>query len=208
VSYLKSSPKRILPADEQFFNFGWRIPFVASAILVWVGLYVRLKLTETPDFLKVMEKQERVKVPIADVFVRHTRVLVLGTGAAITTYLLFYLMTVFTLSWGTSVLHYETGSLFITGVFLSAGMFCMGLSYGPPGTALAEIFPAAVRYTGASVAFTLAGILGASLTPYLATTLAKSYGLSAVGYYLCVAAVISFAALAAVRPAMRAKYLL
>jgi len=239
--------------DRQFLDFGWRIPFIASAILVWVGLYVRLKLTETPDFEKVMERQQRVKVPIADVFVRHTRAIVLGTAAAITTFLLFYLMTVFTLSWGTSVLHYEKdsfliaqiismlffsigiplsavladkygrgsilmlatvcifvfglffaplfrpGSLVATGVFLSVGMFLMGMTYGPLGTALAEIFPTAVRYTGASLAFTLAGILGASLTPYLATTLAKNYGLPAVGYYLCIAAVITFAALAAAR---------
>jgi MFS family permease len=178
-------------------------------------------------------------------------VIILGTGAAITTFLLFYLMTVFTLSWGTSVFHYPktnfliiqmismlsfgigiplsavladkysrggilmiatagififglffspffgTGSLGVTGIFLAVGMFLMGLTYGPLGTALAEIFPASVRYTGSSLAFTLAGIIGASLTPYLATTLAKNYGLPAVGYYLAIAAVVTFAALAA-----------
>jgi metabolite-proton symporter len=243
--------------DQQFFNYGWRIPFVASAVLVWVGLYVRLRITETPDFLKVIEKNERVKMPVADVFVKHTRAIVLGTAAAITTFLLFYLMTVFTLSWGTSALHYTktsflvaqmismlffgigiplsakladrygrgtilmlaTAAIFVFGLFFSSlfvggnlmmvnlmlaiGMFLMGLTYGPLGTALAEIFPPAVRYTGSSLAFTLAGILGASLTPYLATTLAKSYGLSAVGYYLAIAAVITFAALAAARSLMR-----
>jgi metabolite-proton symporter len=235
--------------DQQFLDYGWRIPFIASAILVWVGLYVRLKLTETPDFLKVMEKNERVRVPVIDVFWKHTKAIVLGTAAAITTFLLFYLMTVFTLSWGTSVLQYprsgflmiqmismlffglgiplsavladrysrggmlmvatagifvfglffstffSTGSLGITGLFLAVGMFLMGLTYGPLGTALAGIFPAAVRYTGSSLAFTLAGILGASLTPYLATTLAKKYGLPAVGYYLAIAAVITFVSL-------------
>ena len=245
--------------DQQFLQYGWRIPFIASAVLVWVGLYVRLKITETPDFLKVIEKNERVKVPVADVFVRHTRVVVLGTAAAITTFLLFYLMTVFTLSWGVSALHYpKTGflvgqmismlffglgiplsavladrygrrwilmlatagifvfglffsTLFVGGnlvminIFLSIGMFLMGLTYGPLGTALAEIFPPAVRYTGSSLAFTLAGILGASLTPYLATTLANNYGLPAVGYYLSIAAAITFAALAAARSSMREK---
>jgi metabolite-proton symporter len=243
--------------DKQFFDFGWRIPFIASAILVWVGLYVRLKITETPDFMKVMEKNERVKVPVAEVFVKHTRAIVLGTAAAITTFLLFYLMTVFTLSWGTSTLHYtkgdfliwqmismlffgagiplsavladkygrgnililatagilifglvfspffSTGSPVVTCLFLCVGMFLMGMTYGPLGTALAEIFPAAVRYTGASLAFTLAGILGASLTPYLAMTLAKSHGLKAVGYYLAIAAIITFAALVAARKSMR-----
>ena len=246
-------------SDQQFLEFGWRIPFIASAILVWVGLYVRLRITETPDFLKVIEKNQRVKVPVADVFVKNTKAIVLGTAAAITTFLLFYLMTVFTLSWGTSTFHFPktsfliiqmismlffglgiplsaiwadkygrnrilllatagiflfglvfspffgTGNLIITGVFLAVGMFLMGLTYGPLGTALAEIFPAAVRYTGASLAFTLAGILGASLTPYLAMTLAKNYGLQAVGYYLDIAAVITFAALWAARSSMKEK---
>jgi metabolite-proton symporter len=244
-------------SDQQFFNFGWRIPFIASAVLVWVGLYVRLKLTETPDFLKIMKNNERVRLPVIDVFTRHTKAIVLGTIAAITTFLLFYLMTAFTLSWGTSALGYpktsfliaqmismlffalgiplsarladkynrgsilmvatagififglvfaplfSTGSLEITGLFLALGMFLMGLTYGPLGTALAGIFPASVRYTGSSLAFTLAGILGASLTPYLAITLAKRYGLPYVGYYLSIAAVITFAALAAARSSMK-----
>ena len=73
----------------------------------------------------------------------------------------------------------------------------MGLTYGPLGTALAELFPTAVRYTGASVAFNLAGILGGSLAPYIATSLAASYGIAAVGYYLSAASVLTFAALAA-----------
>ena len=245
--------------DQQFFRYGWRIPFIASAVLVWVGLYVRLRITETPDFLKVIEKNERVKVPVADVFVRHTRAIVLGTAASITTFLLFYLMTVFTLSWGVSALHYSktsflvaqiismlffglgiplsavladrygrggilmlaTAAIFVFGlffstlfvggnliminIFLAIGMFLMGLTYGPLGTALAEIFPPAVRYTGSSLAFTLAGILGASLTPYLATTLANNYGLPAVGYYLSIAAAVTFAALVAARSLMREK---
>ena len=244
-------------SDRQFLAYGWRIPFIASAILVWVGLYVRLKLTETPDFLQVMEKNERVRIPLFELFARHGRPIILGTTAAITTFLLFYLMTVFTLSWGTSMLHYEKtsfliaqiismlffalgiplsafladrynrgamllvatagifvfglffpmlfqpGSLAMTVTFLSIGMFLMGLTYGPLGTALAVIFPAAVRYTGSSLSFTLAGILGASLTPYLATTLARSYGLSAVGYYLSIAAVLTFTALLIARPLMR-----
>ena len=82
-------------------------------------------------------------------------------------------------------------------------MFLMGLTYGPVGTALAGIFPASVRYTGASLAFTLAGILGASLTPYLATTLATKYGLTFVGYYLSVASAITLLALLGSRAMMR-----
>ena len=70
----------------------------------------------------------------------------------------------------------------------------MGFTYGPLGTALGDIFPAAVRYSGSSLAFTFAGILGASVAPYIATSLATSYGLEYVGYYLCGAALISLVA--------------
>jgi len=91
----------------------------------------------------------------------------------------------------------------VVAVFLAIGMFLMGLVYGPLGTALAEIFPIPVRYTGASLSFTLAGILGASLTPYLATRLAKSWGLEYVGYYLSIAAALSLIALFIVRSSMR-----
>lgn len=243
--------------DEQFFTYGWRIPFIASALLVWVGLYVRLKLVETPAFVEVMEKNERVSLPIKDVLSKHAVVLLLGTLISVTVFLLFYLMTVFTLSWGTTKLDYSHSSfliaqmismvffalaIIISGVyadrygrnnilmissvlvvifglffsqlfiprhemilisFLSLGMFLMGLSYGPLGTALAEIFPPAVRYTGASLAFTLAGILGASLTPYLATRLANDYGLAYVGYYLSGAAALTTVALIIARKKMR-----
>ncbi|OKS89227.1 MFS transporter [Mucilaginibacter polytrichastri] len=244
-------------SESDFINYGWRIPFIASALLVWVGLYVRTKISETPDFMKIVDNNERSKVPFADVFVKHTKAIVLGTLVTITTFLLFYLMTVFTLSWGTSALHYPksnfliiqmismlffgmgiplsavladkygrnnmlivaticimifglifaplftTGSLVVTAVFLSLGMFLMGLTYGPIGTALAGIFPASVRYTGASLAFTLAGILGASLTPYLATTLAHNYGLAYVGYYLTVAAAVTLLALLGAKKMMK-----
>src|SRR6202046_985259 len=113
-------------SDQQFLKFGWRIPFVASAILVWVGLYVRLKITETPDFLRVVKNNARVKVPVIDVCVKNTRAIVLGTMAAITTFLLFYLMTVFTLSWGTSALHYpRTG--FLVAQMISVLFFGLGI---------------------------------------------------------------------------------
>jgi metabolite-proton symporter len=244
-------------SDRQFFQFGWRIPFIASAILVWVGLYVRLRITETPEFEKVLKKNERVRLPMMDVITKHTRFLVLGTLASTTTFLLFYLMAVFTLSWGTTVLHYPrtsfltaqmismlffaigipvsalwadkagrgnilifatlgiflfglffkpffgSGNFTLTVIFLGVGMLLMGFTYGPLGTALAEIFPATVRYTGSSLSFTMAGILGGSLTPYFATQLAKSYGLSYVGYYLCAAALLTLIALIMARNHMK-----
>jgi MFS family permease len=239
--------------DQEFFEFGWRIPFIASAVLVFVGLYVRLKIEETPEFLATMKNNQRVQMPIMEVFKAHTRTLIFATLLSITTFALFYLMTVFTLSWGTSVLHYPRSSFLIaqmiavvffaigvplsalladrygctrvlmgamlavitfglffaplftvanwtmTVVFLALGLLLMGFTYGPLGTALGLLFPTEVRYTGSSLAFTLAGILGASLAPYIATWLATHYGLEFVGYYLALAATLSFLALVAVR---------
>lgn len=235
-------------SNEDFLSWGWRIPFIASAILVFVGLYVRLNIEETPDFQKVIASKGHVKVPMFTVFRKHTKMLVLGSLASTTTFVVFYLMTVFTLSWGTSHLGYqresfllaqliailflaigipisskladkigtfqtliiatilillfgltfkpffEAGNLPLTTIFLSIGLLLMGFTYGPLGTALSEIFPTAVRYSGASLSFTFAGILGASLAPYIATSLATSYGLEYVGYYLSGAAVISLIA--------------
>jgi MFS family permease len=239
--------------DQEFFEYGWRIPFIASAVLVFVGLYVRLKIEETPAFLEAIENNQRVQMPMMEVFKAHTSTLLFATLLSITTFALFYLMTVFTLSWGTSVLHYPRSSFLIaqmiavvffaigipvsalladrfgctrvlmgsmlavitfglffaplftvadwtmTVMFLALGLLLMGFTYGPLGTALGLLFPTEVRYTGSSLAFTLAGILGASLAPYIATWLATNYGLEYVGYYLALAATISFLALVAVR---------
>jgi MFS family permease len=230
---------------QQFLSLGWRLPFIFSILLVAIGLYVRLKIVETPDFMKVMENNQRAKFPLGDVFMKYSKPLILGTLVSILVFVFFYLNTVFTLSWGTAVLSYPRAGfleaqllsmiffaigiilssvfagrykplnilllssvvifffglfiskMFISGnwpllvTFLSGGMLLIGINYGPLGTALASLFPAPVRYTGASLAFTLAGILGGSLTPYFATSIAQNYGLMYVGYYLCSAAVLS-----------------
>ena len=234
--------------DAQFLNFGWRLPFLASSVLVLVGLYVRLKITETPAFEEAIKKKERVAVPLLAVFRDHARSLVLGTMIAVATFVLFYLLTVFCLSWGTSKLGYTReqfliiqmigvlffaatipcsavmadrhgrrpvmmiitagiigfgvvlGPMFLSGVagvvaVTILGFSLMGLTYGPLGTLLAELFPTPVRYTGSSLTFNLAGIFGASLAPYIATYLATHLGLAAVGYYLAGAALLTFTAL-------------
>lgn len=238
-----------LLTDQQFASFGWRIPFIASATLVFVGLYVRLRISETPEFKRALENKERVRVPLAAVFARHFRLLVLGTFAALATFVLFYLMTVFALSWGISALKFTreeflpiqmvgvvffgltiplsawladrigrrtvllwttaligalglsfeplfgSGQLGAVVLFMVLGLGLMGFTYGPLGTALSEPFPVGVRYTGVSLAFNLAGIFGASLAPYIATTLATKFGIGAVGLYLTGASALTFLAL-------------
>ena len=233
--------------DAAFYAWGWRVPFLASSALVLMGLWMRLRLNETPAFARAMAQHERVKVPMFEVFSRHPRALISGTFAALATFVIFYLMTVFALSWATSRLGYSRESflivqmvgvlffalfipvsawladrrggrftmllatllIFAFGIayapllahngmlFMVVGMCVVGITYGPLGTVLAQIFPTAVRYTGASLAFNLAGIFGASLAPYLATWLAKTYGLAYVGYYLSAAAVLTLLALLA-----------
>jgi metabolite-proton symporter len=235
-------------SDEQFLRFGWRIPFLASSVLVMVGLYVRLKIAETPAFLRAIERSERVAVPIAAVFRDHAFGLFLGTLSTLATFVIFYLMTVFCLSWGTTRLGYSreqflmillggmvcfaltiplsalmaerfgrrstllvvTAAIAAYGVAfaplfsagpagvlaaMALGLFLTGLTYGPLGTFLSELFPTPVRYTGSSLSFNFAGILGASPAPYIAAWLAPHYGLASVGYYLSASAILTFAAL-------------
>jgi MFS family permease len=66
--------------DEQFRSWGWRIPFLLSAVLVMVGLYVRLKLHETPVFANAMARQERVKIPLVELFSQYWVPILLGAA--------------------------------------------------------------------------------------------------------------------------------
>jgi len=89
-------------SPEAFQEWGWRVPFLASAVLLFVGLWVRLSLLETPAFTRVVERNEVVKLPLARVFRRNGVQLLQGTFIMLATYVLFYLMTAFTLTYGTS----------------------------------------------------------------------------------------------------------
>ena len=236
-----------LLSEQQFFDYGWRIPFIASALLVILGLYVRLQLTETPAFREAMAQEKRVHFPAGSVFRHHWKALILGTVIGLSAFVTFYLMTVFALTYGTSktglgysretflfaqlfgvlffgitipisalladkfgrrlTLMWVSAAIFLfgfalaplfgagnlTGVvaFLAIGFALMGLTYGPLGTILSELFPTAVRYTGSSLAFNLSGIFGAALAPYIATWLASHYGLAFVGYYLSAVALLT-----------------
>jgi MFS family permease len=81
---------------------------------------------------------------------------------------------------------------------MAIGLSLMGLTYGPLGTVLSELFPTSVRYTGSSLTFNMAGIFGASLAPYVATWLARNYGLHYVGYYLTASALVTIVGLLAI----------
>ncbi|MCK9793017.1 MHS family MFS transporter [Isoptericola sp. 4D.3] len=245
--------------EAQFTSWGWRVPFLASAVLVIVGLWVRLKLIETPAFTKVVEEEAVAKVPVAEVFRTSWRKVVSGTFIMLATYGLFYLMTTFTLNYGIATteptdgspagLGYEkidflwmlivgcvffglftlasgplaerygrrpmllvvTGGIAVFGLLfvplfaagtvgvmslLILGFTLMGLTFGPMAALLPELFPANVRYTGASVSYNLASILGAAVAPFIAVWLWEAVDSPVlVGVYLAVMAVITFVAL-------------
>lgn len=238
---------------QQFMDWGWRLPFLASVVLVGIGLWVRLKLTETPDFKAALAEGPPPSVPLGEVFGKYSGVLFAGTIGVIACFAVYYLTTAFALAYGTTNLGYDrtdflgvqlvailfmaggilasgalsdrydprrvliggciagivagfllaplmqSGSLFQIGLFLAIGLAVMGFVYGPLGAWLPGLFPARVRYTGASVAFNVGGILGGGLTPIIAQLLADGGGLMFVGLYLSFACGLSLIALVAIR---------
>jgi metabolite-proton symporter len=244
-----------LLTDAQFMSWGWRVPFVLSAVLVIIGLYVRVSLHESPVFAKVQKEKKQVRIPIGTLLTKHLGATVLGTFIMLATYTLFYIMTVYSMSYGTAPvpagLGFSRNSLLwmlmvavigfgvmvpIAGVladrfgrrktmivitlgilvfgllfptlmasgsqtmmmlFLLLGLSIMGLTFGPMGALLPELFPTEVRYTGASFSYNLSSILGASVAPYIAAWLNAHYGLFAVGLYLASMALLTLIALIA-----------
>jgi MFS family permease len=253
-----------------FATWGWRIPFLASALLVIVGLYVRFRLVEAPAFTRVIEKGAVARVPLALVFKTSWRQLVLGTFIMLATYVLFYLMTTFTLAFGTSAKTVDVAAaaakaagkpfdpsafvpglgytrnefliMLIFGIFtlvsgplaerfgrrrmlsvvtigiivfgllfvplsgggivgvmawLILGFSLMGLTFGPMGAQLPELFATNVRYTGSGMSYNLSSIIGAAVAPYIALALWALAGGSTilVGLYLSLAAAITLVAL-------------
>jgi metabolite-proton symporter len=239
----------LLLTAEDFRDWGWRIPFLLSSVLVGVGLWVRLKLTETPAFQAAIARKAPPRVPLIALFKHHWRETLAGVFAVVACFAIFYVATAFALGYGTTSLGYTretflavqlgailflaggillsgwlsdrydarlvlmggcigtipaglllsafvaSGSVFLLFFFLSLILLLMGFVYGPLGDWLTGLFPAQVRYTGASVAFNLGGILGGALAPIIAQWLSDNGGLFFVGAYLSVAAAISLTAL-------------
>ena len=91
-------------SEEQFNAWGWRIPFLLSIVLVVIGLYVRVTIAETPIFKRAMETQTRARVPFLDMVRTYPIVLALTSGGILLAYVLFYIITTFSLSYGTTLL--------------------------------------------------------------------------------------------------------
>ncbi|WP_239647650.1 MFS transporter [Bifidobacterium psychraerophilum] len=263
INFLLPHPTSSLMQSEAFLSWGWRIPFIFSSVMVAIGLWVRFKLVESDAFKKAQQRGAIVKVPFVDTMKHHFRAVVLGTFAMLATYVLFYLMTTFSLTYGTKPTTASPAGLGITytdfvimqiiGVvffgiftmfsgpladsmgrrkllliitviiivfalafplfldnkggtsfngamvesFLIIGFSLMGVTFGPMGALLPEMFPTNVRYTGSAIAYNVSSILGAALAPIIATALWTLAGGSTwlVGVYLAVAAVLTLISL-------------
>jgi len=236
-------------SDAQFVSWGWRVPFLLSAILVVLGLWVRLKLHETPAFREAMERDPPASVPIAELFRAHLRATCAGTFGVVACFALYYIATAFVLGYGTTTLGFSRsaflsvqliailfmalgivlsgwwsdrttpghvlawgcamvivsgalmlpmmggGDLTMIGLWLGIALLAMGFVYGPLGAWLPGLFPARVRYTGASMAFNVGGVIGGALTPIFAQALTDTGGIGYVGIYLAVAGVLSLGGL-------------
>jgi len=274
--------------SEAFLTWGWRIPFLFSAVMVIIGLWVRLKLVESDTFVRAEKTGAIRKFPLGETIRGHWWQLILGTFIMLATYVLFYLMTSFTLSYGTKgadveaataaaqtaaetagkafdpaafaaayvpglgfgytdfvimqiigvvffgiftllsgpvadtigrrkLLLWVTGAIAVFGLlfnvfllpqldpkftgalvqaFLIIGFMLMGVTFGPMGAVLPELFPTNVRYTGSAISYNVSSILGAALAPIIAVALwAAADGQPwLVGVYLAGSAVLSFIA--------------
>lgn len=242
----------LLLTPAQFADWGWRVPFAVSALLVGLGLWIRLKLSETPEFCAALCTEAPAAVPMVELLQFHWRAALVGTIGAIACFATYYLATAFTLGYATKTLGYSmqamllvqlsaivfmavgiqaaawlsdrhfderrvlaggcigviavgfamgpmmsSGSLALVFAWLALALLLMGFVYGPLGAWLPGLFPPRVRYTGASMAFNVAGVLGGGLTPLVAQVLARDHGLAAVGLYGSAAAVLSLVALLA-----------
>jgi MFS transporter, MHS family, shikimate and dehydroshikimate transport protein len=246
--------------EEDFLGWGWRVPFLLSIALVVVGLFIRLRIMESPEFAKVKEARRVVKVPAVELLRSDTRNVLLAAGLYCAHGVLYYAMTVFTNTY-TSSTYGVTGNTYLVGVMAAAAgqlftipllgalsdkvgrrpvmMFgtlfiivfavplnflitsevpvliwlavvvsiCVGHNavYSPTAALYTEMFPAHVRYSGASLGYQLGSAI-AGFVPFVAGALVGAAG----GAYWPIAALIAlgglvgFVCILLVRPAVAA----
>lgn len=213
-----------LPEDS-FFAWGWRVAFLLSAVLVLFGLWIRLKLEDTPVFKAVEKTGQRAEKPISELWTEERRPLISAVLSRIGPDVTYALFTVFTLTYGTMILGLDRATVLGAVMFGSAfqvvciplagfvsdlinrrllygiatlgtvawtfvffanldaggaawmyigipvGLFFHSLMYGPQAAFVVEQFSPRLRYTGASLAYTIAGVLGGALAPMMFTLL-------------------------------------
>ncbi|MFG2657236.1 MFS transporter [Streptomyces sp. NPDC048425] len=123
--------------DAAFESWGWRVPFLFSAVLVAVGLFIRLRLAETPEMAAALERKQTSKLPIKDVLTRSPMLVLLGVLAGTAGVAITYVKTTFALSWATSDLGFDRTS-FLTVISLA---LVVQVVVQPFGAVLASKWP-------------------------------------------------------------------
>jgi MHS family shikimate/dehydroshikimate transporter-like MFS transporter len=236
--------------EDQFLSWGWRVPFLLSIVLIGVGLFIRLRVLESPAFRRVRELGVAVRVPLVEVLKRYPLAALLSVGVVLVNIGGFYLVVTFTLAYATEELGVGrnvtliglllAGVAEIAGILLLARMadrigrrpvalgsaavvtlfafpffwlvdtasapliwlamsfwtFSAGALYGVTGSFISELFDARVRYSGISLGYQMAGVLGGAVAPLLATYLVQQSGGDSwpVAAYLFVMSLVSLLA--------------
>jgi metabolite-proton symporter len=216
-------------APDEFRAWGWRIPFIASVVLVVVGMIVRLRIAESPVFAELLQQGSARRMPVLDVLRTDAKTVLLAAGSYVGISGLGYILLVYfvtystrqlglslpttlllvvtasivsapaivmfanwsdrigrrrIMQWGLGALVLwsliffplaDTRSVPLIALSLSGMLFLQGAYLGPQPAVFSELFPAAIRYSGASLSLTLGTIFGGAIAPYVATTL---YGMT------------------------------
>ncbi|MFI7151545.1 MFS transporter [Nonomuraea sp. NPDC050022] len=238
-------------SDAAFLSWGWRVPFLLSGVLVLVGLWVRLKVTESPLFTELAQQGAKAKMPLLEVLRTHPRALLSAFTARIGVDVAFYTFTAYILVYITGPLKLERsvglnavliasalqlaliplfGALsdrigrrpvYLAGVIGAAvwvfvffplldtksfplialaaivALITHAAMYGPQAAFIAELFSTRLRYSGASMGYQVAGIVGGALAPIIALKLFAAYGTTtAVSLYVVAALAVTAVGLA------------
>jgi MFS family permease len=238
-------------SDAAFLSWGWRVPFLLSGVLVFVGLWVRLRITESPLFAQVEQKGAKARMPLVEVLRTHPRALLSAFTARIGVDVAFYTFTAYILVYLTGPLGLDRdlglnavliasalqlgliplfGSMsdrfgrrrvYLAGVIGAAvwvfaffplletrsfplivlatavALLCHAAMYGPQAAFIAELFSTRLRYSGASMGYQVAGIVGGGLAPIIAIKLFDSFGTTvAVSVYVVAALAVTAVGLA------------
>jgi MHS family shikimate/dehydroshikimate transporter-like MFS transporter len=236
--------------EDQFLAWGWRVPFLLSIVLIGVGLFIRLRIMESPAFQRIRESGAESRVPLLEVLRTYPLAALLSVGVVLVNIGGFYLVVTFTLAYATEQLGVprnatliglllagvaeiagiillartadrigrrpvalasaafvtlfafpffwlvDTGSVALLWLAMCLWTFSAGALYGVTGALISELFEARVRYSGISLGYQMAGVLGGALAPLIATALVQWAGGASwpVATYLFAMSFISLAA--------------
>lgn len=241
-----------LMPEEQFLSFGWRIPFLFSAVLVAVGLFIRLSVIESPEFKEATQAEAPARIPALEAIRKHPVNILLAIAMCLAPFVCFYFFATFILTYATTTLGLERqtvlwivaaaglvelftiplaaalsdrvgrGKVFLWGAVLFAAyaypFFLINeafpgvgtllvtvivglglihpLMYGPMATLFAELFPPRVRYSGASLGYSIGAIFGGGFAPLIfASLLSLGFGaIASIPPYMIVVSVLTFIA--------------